>query len=184
MEFVRFYVFIAITFLFMVEKVKLKSLRLTKHHAMKTLGSGGIAPRILDFGIRWRWVVSFTPRPLYPQGKSPWYPLDRRLGEPQSRSGRDSRAVNNIWQNISANRVAYACPNHCTKKRVHVHLNESELSTLCLCMRALQTFVWTHMHTHTLDACFISRYLTVLLSVIMQCNQVEMCVLWTSCLRV
>jgi hypothetical protein len=25
-------------------------------------------------------VVSFTPRPLYPQGKSPLYPLDRRLG--------------------------------------------------------------------------------------------------------
>jgi len=24
----------------------------------------------------WRWVVSFTLRPLYPQGKSPWYPLD------------------------------------------------------------------------------------------------------------
>jgi len=30
-------------------------------------------------------VVSFTPRPLYLQGKSPWYPLDRRLGGPQSR---------------------------------------------------------------------------------------------------
>jgi hypothetical protein len=29
-------------------------------------------------------VVSFTPRPLYPQGKSSWYPLDRRLGGPQS----------------------------------------------------------------------------------------------------
>jgi hypothetical protein len=26
-------------------------------------------------------VVSFTPRLLYPQGKIPWYPLDRRLGE-------------------------------------------------------------------------------------------------------
>jgi hypothetical protein len=26
-------------------------------------------------------VVSFTPQPLYPEGKSPWYPLDRRLGE-------------------------------------------------------------------------------------------------------
>jgi hypothetical protein len=25
-------------------------------------------------------VVSFTPRPLYPQEKSSWYPLDRRLG--------------------------------------------------------------------------------------------------------
>jgi len=27
------------------------------------------------------WVVSFTP-----QEESPWYPSDRRLGEPQSRS--------------------------------------------------------------------------------------------------
>jgi len=26
------------------------------------------------------WVVRFTPRPLYPQGKSPWYSLDKRLG--------------------------------------------------------------------------------------------------------
>jgi uncharacterized iron-regulated membrane protein len=25
-------------------------------------------------------MVSFTSRPLYPQGKSPWFPLDRRLG--------------------------------------------------------------------------------------------------------
>jgi hypothetical protein len=41
-----------------------------------------------DLGITWRWVVSFTPRPLYPKGKIPWYPLDRRLCGPQSRSGR------------------------------------------------------------------------------------------------
>jgi len=52
------------------------------------LGSGGIAPLILDLGTRWRWVVSFTPRPLYPQEKSPWYPLDRSLCGLQSRSGR------------------------------------------------------------------------------------------------
>jgi hypothetical protein len=32
-------------------------------------GSRGIAPRILGLGTRWRLVVSFTPRPLYPQGK-------------------------------------------------------------------------------------------------------------------
>jgi hypothetical protein len=32
-------------------------------------------------------VVSFTPRPLYPQGKSSGYPLDRRLGGPKGRSG-------------------------------------------------------------------------------------------------
>jgi hypothetical protein len=36
---------------------------------------------------RWRWVVSFAPQPLYPKGKSPRYPLDRRLGGSQSRSG-------------------------------------------------------------------------------------------------
>jgi hypothetical protein len=39
-------------------------------------------------------VVSFTPRPLYPQGKNPWYPLDRRLGRPQSRSERGGEEKN------------------------------------------------------------------------------------------
>jgi hypothetical protein len=39
-----------------------------------------IDPHFLDLGTSWRWVVSFTPRPLYPYGKSPRYPLDRRLG--------------------------------------------------------------------------------------------------------
>jgi len=47
----------------------------------------------VDLGTRWRWVVSFTPRPL-PQGKSPWYPLDRRLGGPQSRSWRAGEKKN------------------------------------------------------------------------------------------
>jgi len=61
---------------------------LTEHHAIKTYwGSGSIAPRIHDLCTRLRRVVSFTPRPLYPQGKSPWYILDRRLVGPQSRSG-------------------------------------------------------------------------------------------------
>jgi hypothetical protein len=39
-------------------------------------------------------VVSFTPQPLYSQGKSPWYLLDRRLGGPQSWSGRDGAEKN------------------------------------------------------------------------------------------
>jgi hypothetical protein len=51
-------------------------------------GSESITSLILDLGTRWRWVISFTPRPLYLQGRSPWYPLDRRLGGSQSRSGR------------------------------------------------------------------------------------------------
>jgi hypothetical protein len=51
---------------------------------------GGVDVKLhafFDLGTRWRWVVSFRPRPLYHQGKSPCYPLDRRLGGLQSRSG-------------------------------------------------------------------------------------------------
>jgi hypothetical protein len=33
-------------------------------------------------------MVSFTRRPLYLQGKSPQHPPDKRLGGPQSQSGR------------------------------------------------------------------------------------------------
>jgi len=58
------------------------------------LGSGGIVPHILDHGIRWRLVVSFTPWPLYPQGKSLWYPLDRRLAVPQGQSGQTGEGKN------------------------------------------------------------------------------------------
>jgi len=60
-----------------IYKVNL-SMCLSKHHTMKTYwGSGGIAPHILDLGISWKWVVSFTPWPLLLPGKDPWYPLDR-----------------------------------------------------------------------------------------------------------
>jgi hypothetical protein len=51
-------------------------------------GSGCIDPHFLNIGTSWRWVVSFTPPSLYPQGKSSWFPLVRKLGGPQSWSGR------------------------------------------------------------------------------------------------
>jgi len=54
------------------------------------VGSGGIAPRILTSALDGgEWSASLPSR-FYPQGKSPWYPLDRRLGGLQSRSGRCS----------------------------------------------------------------------------------------------
>jgi hypothetical protein len=68
---------------------------LTEHHAMKAYwGSGIKAPCILDLGTRWRCVVIFMPQPLYPQGKSPWYTLDRRLDGPQSQSGHGGEEKN------------------------------------------------------------------------------------------
>jgi hypothetical protein len=39
-------------------------------------------------------VVRFTHLPLYPHRKSPWYPLDKRLGGPQLRSGRGGEEKN------------------------------------------------------------------------------------------
>jgi hypothetical protein len=72
-------------------------------------GSGGIAPRILDLGIRWRWVVSFTPRPLYPQGKSPQYPLGRTLGGPQSRSGYAKGKEEEMLKRALLSNIAMSC---------------------------------------------------------------------------
>jgi hypothetical protein len=79
------------------------SLCLTKYHTMKMYllvnytphlediwRSRGIAPCILNLSIRWRWVVSCMPWPLYSQGKSPQKPLDSRLGRPQNWSGHSS----------------------------------------------------------------------------------------------
>jgi len=54
---------------------------------MKTYyGSGSTAMRILDLDTIQRRVVSFTPRPPHTQERSPWFPFDRMLGGPQSRS--------------------------------------------------------------------------------------------------
>jgi hypothetical protein len=58
------------------------------------LGSGGIAPRILNLGTRCRWLVSFMPQLPHLQGKCPRYALDRRLGGLQSRSVRGDREQN------------------------------------------------------------------------------------------
>jgi len=68
---------------------------LAKHHAMKAYwGVEVYFHSFLDLGTRWRWVVSFTLRPLYSQRKSPWCPLDRNLSGPQIRSGRGGEEKN------------------------------------------------------------------------------------------
>jgi len=55
---------------------------------MKTHGGMEvIVPCILNLGTGWRWVVSTRLWLVYPWGKSPWYPLDSRLGGPQSQYG-------------------------------------------------------------------------------------------------
>jgi hypothetical protein len=63
---------------------------------MKTYhGSGGIAPRILDLGTQMEVSGQLHAlAALPPEGKSPCYPLDRRLGGTQCRSGRGGEEKN------------------------------------------------------------------------------------------
>jgi hypothetical protein len=67
-------------------------------------------------------VVSFTPLPLYPRAKSPWYPLDKRLGGPQSQFGRygeekilsyrDSNSDPSVVQLVASRYTDCATPAH------------------------------------------------------------------------
>jgi hypothetical protein len=103
-------------------------------------GSGYVTQRILDLGTIWRRVVSFTPRPLYLQGKRPWYQLDWRLGGPLCRSGRGGEEKNSqslpgleppIIQPVAQRCTAELSRLH-TLKRNNVKVNV--LIVLCILM--------------------------------------------------
>ena len=47
---------------------------------------GGISPLILNLGITWRSVGSFTPRHIIPCGKTPCYALNGRWGGAENQS--------------------------------------------------------------------------------------------------
>jgi hypothetical protein len=85
------------------------------------MGEWSIDPHFLELGTSWRSVVSFTPRPIYSRGKSPRYPVDRRLGGPQSRSGRhgevkildttgDSNSDPSVVQPVASRYTDYSIP--------------------------------------------------------------------------
>jgi hypothetical protein len=69
-------------------------------------------------GTRWRWVVSFTPWRLYPQGKSPWYPLDRRR----------EKQENSVPLGMTCNGKAY-CGSVCVVPVLNEVPRHEELST-------------------------------------------------------
>jgi hypothetical protein len=68
-------------------------------------------------GTRWRWVVNFTARPLYSQGKNPRYPLDRSLGGPRSWCERCGEEKNLLPQPPSQQSVAIPTE----LSRLHTH---------------------------------------------------------------
>jgi hypothetical protein len=57
-----------------------------------------IKPRPSLYSFYWQFLVSFTHRPPYPQGKRTRYPLDRRLSGPQFRSGLCGHEKKVYWE--------------------------------------------------------------------------------------
>jgi hypothetical protein len=135
-------------------------------------GSGCIDPHFLDFGISWRWVVSFTHRPLYPLGKShsiggwmdPTAGLDNVIKEnswPYQDSNSNTSVQSLYW-------LRYPGSNFCLRKE----RNERSCTLFTFRITAL-TFPW-HQHstrvvswitlpqlqpwTLWLDACALTRH--------------------------
>jgi len=48
-------------------------------HSMKIYSSRGMASLSFNFGTRWRWMVNFTPMPLYPCGRT-YIPIELEGG--------------------------------------------------------------------------------------------------------
>jgi hypothetical protein len=85
---------------------------------------------------RWRWVVSFTPFPLYSQGKTPWYSLERLCGS-QTQSGRcgEEQICIPVWESnpdfpIHSLFLSRSCATGHTSQHVSHPLSSGEASTL------------------------------------------------------
>jgi hypothetical protein len=103
-------------------------------------------------------VVSFTHRPLYSQGKSPWYSLDRRLGGPQSRSGRGDEEKNSqplvglelpIIQHVTKRYTAELCrPYHCYAEGAKYDKQRKKYSSwYCFSDMILYEFLLSHINS-------------------------------------
>jgi hypothetical protein len=91
--------------------------------------SGGIAQPLtsaLDGG----WVVSFTPRPIYPRGRWPWYPFDRRLAESQGRSGRCGEQQKSLMRLSARSLTLYRLTTLLSWEKKHLVLTDSGKDTL------------------------------------------------------
>jgi hypothetical protein len=105
-----------------------------------------------DLGTRWRWVVSFTTRPLYPQGKSPWYPFNGRLGGPQSRSGHytNDNHANAVFKRFWVSSQTY---NFCFKHFSTLWTFDGmqrQFLTLCCVTAAQYTYLLTYLLTYSM----------------------------------
>jgi len=90
--------------------------------------------------MRWSWLVSITPRTLYPWGNSPWYLLKRRLGGSRSLFG---------W--FGEEKISCPCWNLKTKNKIImylvIHTEISIIKTHNTCLYGSNPTVLTNKQT-------------------------------------
>jgi hypothetical protein len=79
-----------------------------------------LPPLIRNSDTSFRWVVSFTPRPLDPRGKKTRCPLNRGLGGPQSSSGRSEKEISLLLHRTLIN-WSVICFSLCDRERMSIH---------------------------------------------------------------
>jgi hypothetical protein len=110
--------------------------------------------KVKDLGTGRGWEVSVTPRPLSTSGKIQ-YPLYRRLGGPQGRSGqvRKISPPTGIWsqgrpalsQSLPNTKIKYICDRQTDRETVHILRNKhNQLDTHL-------TFTFTFILVQSLD---------------------------------
>jgi len=91
-------------------------------------------------------MVSFTLRPLYPQGKSPLYPLDRRPGEHQSRSGHGGEEKNSQprWESTPRTPIVQSVARRVASMRIMKFYLDVDLKWT-RCPKGLPSYMWNQI---------------------------------------
>jgi hypothetical protein len=76
--------------------------------------------------VQFHTFLTFTPQPLYPQGKIPCYPLDKRLGALQSWSGHSGEEKNSQPLSGLEPLIIQLVAQHCTTELADDEKKEEE----------------------------------------------------------
>jgi hypothetical protein len=116
--------------------------------AWRCMGEWEFTTSILNLNTRWRSVVSFTPQLFYVWGKSPQYPMERRLGGPHSQSGCFGEEKNLLPLLAIESQLSSPWPS---------------LYSLSYCSSQVFVFARTYSHTHTHTHKYIHIWLTLII---------------------
>jgi hypothetical protein len=123
-----------------------------------------------DFGTRWMWIASFTPRPLYPRKSSSLYPLNRSIYNRSGDCGEERIA--SAW-NLTLAIQPFS--RHCSDWVIPVHYTNYEAS--------FHSVFYSHLMYNKPQLAFSSRRVLLDLSAETVSPSVTAYITWFSLLR-